>query len=217
MKKAHHKKTEEFQTLSGGVLYTWSVNAIGRVIDGANWAANLYPDGKMTIYEPSTEFILEMHAWFSRLVDSRSINEPDKVKRESARHKREMVRRNQKLVSDLNRVLQTVPYIRSLELDSNGELLWKEVPNFDANDHPRAIAAYKFAYFLAAGVLDKLKRCKREECRKFFIRAKHAEYCSDSCGSMHRTKKSRDKKKQERLDSGDRYSTPNSIDHGNLP
>lgn len=119
-------------------------------------------------------------------------------------------RQKKKLVSDLNRALQTVPYIRSLELDPNGELLWKEVPNFDANDHPRAIAPYKFAYYLAAGVLDNLKRCKREECGKLFIRAKHAEYCSNSCGSMHRTKKSRDKKKRDGLDSGDRYSAPDS-------
>jgi hypothetical protein len=210
MKKAHHNKVKEFQTLSGGVLYSWSLDSIERVIDGANWAASLYPDGKMTIYEPSTEFILEMHTWFSRLVDSRSIQEHDLVKRESIHHQRELARQKHKLVSDLNQVLQSVPYIRCLELDSNGELLWKEVPNFDAMDHPRAIAAYKFAYYLANGVLDNLKRCEREECRKFFIRARHAKYCSDSCGSMQRTKKSRDKKKQERLDSGDRYSAPDS-------
>lgn len=202
MKKAHHEKTKEFQTLSGGVLYSWSLDSIGKVIEGANWVASIYPDGKMTIYEPATEFILEMGVWFSRLVDSRSTREQDLVKRLSNQHQQQLIQQKRKLVRDLNQVLQAVPYVRCLEFGKDGEFIWKEMPNFDAIDHPRAIAAYKFAYYLANGVLDNLKRCKREECRRFFIRARHAEYCSKTCGSMYRMQKSRDKKRREKLDIG---------------
>lgn len=59
---------------------------------------------------------------------------------------------------------------------------------------PLVFAAYMFSNVASLGGLEKLKRCQKRDCLKFFIGRPNSKWCSNTCGSIYRVKKMRKKK-----------------------
>ena len=71
----------------------------------------------------------------------------------------------------------------------------QEMANYHA-DFSESLLAYVLAYFIDDGVFDYLRRCERQECKRYYIGGLKAKWCSDNCGSIVRVKAKRKRDKE---------------------
>ena len=71
----------------------------------------------------------------------------------------------------------------------------QEMANYHA-DFSEALCAYVLAYFIDDGVFDYLRRCERQECKRYYIGGPRAKWCSTTCGSIVRVKVKRKRDKE---------------------
>jgi hypothetical protein len=106
--------------------------------------------------------------------------------------------KSKQLINDLNKPISHIEYRRALMLSKSGEVSWQQVAiENDDLRHPQLKVIYIVSHLLAIGALENLKRCKLEDCRKFFIGPSNRTWCSKSCGSLYRVRQKRkvDKKR----------------------
>lgn len=102
---------------------------------------------------------------------------------------------SKQLINDLNKPISHIEYRRALMLSKDGDIFWRQVAiENDDLRHPQLKAIYMISHLLAIGALENLKRCKLNDCQKFFIGRSNKSWCSKSCGSVFRVRKQRKRK-----------------------
>lgn len=94
------------------------------------------------------------------------------------------------LLNKLNEILRNVK-IQCLVENIKNRLMAVHVAYMPYNPPPLVFGAYMFSNITSLGGLEGLKRCKSNDCLKFFIGRRNAKWCSNSCGSKCRVKKMR--------------------------
>ncbi|MCP5016550.1 MAG: hypothetical protein GY938_14990 [Ketobacter sp.] len=67
------------------------------------------------------------------------------------------------------------------------------VANMNIEYPPEILAAKEVSRFVTYGMLEKIKRCKLQECENLFVGPPQSKWCSKSCGSRYRVTKKRKK------------------------
>ena len=65
------------------------------------------------------------------------------------------------------------------------------VAELDQVTSEEAYAANEFSKILTSGMLERVRRCQMEECKRLFVGPPQAKWCSKTCGSKHRVRKKR--------------------------
>lgn len=98
------------------------------------------------------------------------------------------------LLNKLNEILRNVK-IQCLFENVKNKLLAVHIAYMPHNPPPLHLGAYLFSHVTSLGGLEGLKRCQKNDCRKFFIGRPNSKWCSSSCGSIYRVKKMRRNKR----------------------
>ena len=98
------------------------------------------------------------------------------------------------LLNKLNEMLRNVK-IQCLAENKGNKLVAVHIAYMPHNPDPLVLAAYMFSNVTSFGGLEELRRCKSNDCLKFFIGRTNAKWCSNSCGSKCRVKKMRKNKR----------------------
>jgi len=99
-------------------------------------------------------------------------------------------------LDDLNSALQGVRYTKyvlpfDLLPSRSGYPRSGYVAGLDPVPSPEAYAANDFSRILTSGMLERVRRCQMEGCKKLFVGPPQAKWCSKTCGSKHRVRKKR--------------------------
>ena len=97
------------------------------------------------------------------------------------------------LLNKLNEILRNVK-IQCLVENIKNRLMAVHVAYMPHNPHPLVFGAYMFSNVTSFGGFEGLKRCKSNDCLKFFIGRRNAKCFSNSCGSKCSVKKMRKNK-----------------------
>ncbi len=65
------------------------------------------------------------------------------------------------------------------------------IAELDQRLTPEAYAANEFSKILTSRMLEGVKRCQMEGCKRFFVGRPQAKWCSKACGSKHRVRNKR--------------------------
>ena len=177
MKKPLQTGKEQFLLLRKGQLIGWGVADIKNLLKNANKAKaeSLKLSPETTVKEAECIFARE---WFDSIIDKGNTKE---------------------ILAELNTRIGHVRFHHVLSFSSNGLPTWRYVANGDEIDHPELSIAYGVAHLLASGAFVGLKRCRLEECQKYFIGKSNRIWCSDSCGSHYRVYKMRKKNRKDEI------------------
>lgn len=99
-------------------------------------------------------------------------------------------------LDDLNSAMQDVrytKYVLPLELlpSRSGYPRSGYITDLDQMPSPEAYAANDFSRILTSGMLERVRRCQMEGCKRLFVGPPQAKWCSKTCGSKHRVRKKR--------------------------
>lgn len=99
-------------------------------------------------------------------------------------------------LDDLNSAMQDVRYTKYvLPLDllpsRSGYPRSGYITDLDQIPSPEAYAANDFSRILTSGMLERVRRCQMEGCKRLFVGPPQAKWCSKNCGSKHRVRKKR--------------------------
>lgn len=94
------------------------------------------------------------------------------------------------LLNKLNEMLMHVK-IQCLVENIQNKLMAVHAAYIPHNPNPLVFGAYMFSNVTSFGGLKELKRCKSNDCLKFYIGRRNAKWCSNTCGSKCRVKKMR--------------------------
>lgn len=97
----------------------------------------------------------------------------------------------EKLIDELNSILQRVRFKHILMPSKNGHVRWEFIADFTKQLYREEFAAILFSHLLSIGALDNLQCCQLEHCNRFFVGPPNRRWCSDTCGSKHRVRKKR--------------------------
>ncbi|AGH54201.1 TPA: CGNR zinc finger domain-containing protein [Legionella pneumophila] len=168
MKKALH---DYFYINTGKELKLYSSNEASTLIE----AANIHLDSKNGINSKST--IPALEAFIYECMEEYYDNGV-----------------SDNLLIKLNEILVNVN-IQCLFENIENRLVAVHVAYMPYNPPPLAFGAYMFSNVTSLCGLEGLKRCKSNDCLKFFIGRRNAKWCSNSCGSKYRVNKLRKNKR----------------------
>lgn len=169
MKKAQQEPILVYQD---GQVIGWGINDVKNLIKSANDAVindEVKQRQNLTWKELSDIIAYE---WLEKFVESGVTEE---------------------IIKDLNKRISWVEYKRALMHSKNGHPYWREVADARSLSHPDLKVTYIVSHLLAIGALEGLKRCKLNDCGKFFIGPVNRKWCSKSCGSLYRVRLQRKK------------------------
>jgi len=107
----------------------------------------------------------------------------------------------EELLNELNIKLSPIKFLRHVlppgfYSENDKEPKCAYVADFNLPYSPEVLAAYDFSTLLSVGKLDRINRCNLSECKKFFLGAKRAKWCSPTCGSKFRVRMKRKRDSQ---------------------
>lgn len=99
-------------------------------------------------------------------------------------------------LDDLNSAMQDVRYSKyvlpfDLLPSDSGYPRSGYIADYDQMPSPEAYAANDFSKILTSGMLERVRRCQMEGCKRLFVGPPQAKWCSKTCGSKYRVRKKR--------------------------
>jgi len=169
MKKTLHTEDFVFASINNGEITIWNEKDAEVLVDAANnylAKKNFNPRSAVTQEEL---FCVCIYEWMSHLIDEGLSEE---------------------FLNKINDYISHVRYQHLLMPSNYGPPHWQCVANMN-NPDPATLGTFVFSNVLALGGLENLKRCKMDDCKKFFIGRPNKDWCSKTCGSKFRVRKKR--------------------------
>lgn len=170
MKKALLGQEEVFLSKQGREIYLWNFD-IEEILIAANDDLENDPKDKL----PWNQVLPRIRDWVIRYF------------REGA---------TDAFLNDLNNAMQDVRYMKyvlphDLLPSDTGYPRSGYIADLDKMPSPEAYAANDFSKILTSGMLERVRRCQMEGCKRLFAGPPQAKWCSKTCGSKHRVRKKR--------------------------
>jgi predicted RNA-binding Zn ribbon-like protein len=170
MKKALHDQKEVFLSKQRGKIDFWDFD-IEEILIAVNDDLEDNPKDRL----PWNQVLPDIHDWVSRYF-------------------REGV--TDAFLDDLNSAMKDVRHTKcvlphDLLASDTGYPRSGYITDLDEMPSPEAYAANDFSRILTSGMLERVRRCQMEGCKRLFAGPPQAKWCSKTCGSKHRVRKKR--------------------------
>ena len=170
MKKALHDQKEIFMWTKKGQIGFWDFD-IEEILVAVNDDLKINPKDRL----PWNQVLPDIRDWVSRYF-------------------REGI--TDSFLDDLNGAMKDVRYTKyvlphDLLPSDTGYPRSGYIADLDKMPSTEAYAANDFSRILTSGMLERVRRCQMEGCKKLFVGPPQAKWCSKTCGSKYRVRKKR--------------------------
>lgn len=169
MEKTLQAESFVFASINKGEIRIGNERDAEVLVDAANkFLANKNFDPRISVTQEEL-FCLCIYEWMSHLTDNGVSEE---------------------FLNKINDYMYHVRYQHLLMPSNDGPPHWQCIADM-TNPDPAILGVFIFSNVLGLGGLANLKRCKMDDCKKFFIGRPNKDFCSKSCGSRFRVRKKR--------------------------